>query len=326
MKIRMPKLQVTESEDRAQATIVVEPLDKGLGHTLGNAMRRMLLSDLPGVAAVGVRIPGVMHEFSTIPGVAEDVVEIVLNLKGLCFRANTDTPMWEDGELFAARLEKEGPGPVFGKDLDCGEFLTVADPDHLICTLGKGGKITMEITVGKGRGYREATANKRDDAPCDYIPIDSIFTPVRSVSYSVEDARIGQDINYDRLTLDVRTNGTISARDVVSLAAKILSDHTALFVALSDEIERMEPCLERDEEETKERFDAMPIEELDFSVRAYNCLKRAGIHSVGELLAMTEAQLMKLRNFGNNSLAEVKSKLEERGMSLSDRDDPEERR
>ena len=318
MKIRMPKVSLTESEDLSELTLVVEPLDKGLGITLGNAMRRMLLSDLPGVAALGVKIEGVLHEFSTIPGVTEDVMDIILNVKALCFRAETESGLLEDGEEVTVRLRKEGAGLVFGGDIVCGGRLKVMNPDHLICTMGESGRLDMEIKVGGGRGYRDARENKTEDAPLGYIPTDSIFTPVLSASYEVEAARVGQEINYDRLKLYVKTNGTVPGKEVVSLAAKILDDHTRLFIELCGRIEEMETLLEKAEEEQEEDFARIPIEELDFSVRAYNCLKRGAIATVGDLLGKTEQQLMRLRNFGQNSLAEVKMKLAERGWALSD--------
>ena len=318
MKIRMPKVTVTESEDFSEIKLVVEPLDKGLGTTLGNAMRRMLLSDLPGVAAVGVKIEGVLHEFSTIPGVAEDVVDIILNIKELCFRAETESGLLEEGEEVTLHLKKETPGPVVGGDIDGGGRILVMNPEQVICNLGSPGRLDMEITVGSGRGYRDARENKSAESPIGYIPTDSIFTPVLSASYEVEDARVGQEINYDRLKLRTKTNGTISGKEVVSLAAKILDDHTRLFIELCERIGDMASVLEKAEEEKKDDLSRLPIEEMDFSVRAYNCLKRGGISSFGELVSRTEQELMRLRNFGQNSLFEVKSKLAERGWALSE--------
>jgi len=321
MKIRMPKLTVTESEDLSEVTLVAEPLDKGLGTTLGNALRRMLLSDLPGVAAVGVKIDGVMHEFSTIPAVTEDVVDIILNVKGLCFRAETESGLLDEGEEVIVRLKKEGAGPVLGGDIECGGRVSVMNPEHPICTLGELGKINMEITVAGGRGYRDARENKGENDPIGYIPTDSIFTPVLAASYEVEDARVGQDINYDRLTLRVRTNGTVSGKEVVSLAAKILDDHARLFIELCGRIDEMDTFLEKPEEEKKDDLSHIYIEELDFSVRAYNCLKRGAISTVADLVGRSEAQLMRLRNFGQNSLAEVKAKLAEHDWTLAEEEE-----
>ena len=318
IKIKTPQINATENQDGSIAAITVEPLEKGLGTTLGNALRRMLLSDLPGVAAVGIKIAGVMHEFSTIPNVVEDVVDIILNIKGLAFKANTAL---EDNQKVVVTIRTNKPGPVLGKDIDCGMAVSVVNQDHLICTINEGGELDMEITVMSGRGYVGADKNKDASAPIGYIPVDSIFTPVLSASYTVEDARVGQDINYDRLVLNVKTNGTTPAKETLSLAAKILDDHAKLFINLCESVEEMGPILEPDEPDPRDTHLEKTIEELDLSVRSYNCLKRAGIHTVGDLVEKSEADMLKVRNLGQKSLEEVKFKLAELSLSLRSNDE-----
>ena len=318
IKIKTPQINATENQDGSIAAITVEPLEKGLGTTLGNALRRMLLSDLPGVAAVGIKIAGVMHEFSTIPNVVEDVVDIILNIKGLAFKANTAL---EDNQKVVVTIRTNKPGPVLGKDIDCGMAVSVVNQDHLICTINEGGELDMEITVMSGRGYVGADKNKDASAPIGYIPVDSIFTPVLAASYTVEDARVGQDINYDRLVLNVKTNGTTPAKETLSLAAKILDDHAKLFINLCESVEEMGPILEPDEPDPRDTHLEKTIEELDLSVRSYNCLKRAGIHTVGDLVEKSEADMLKVRNLGQKSLEEVKFKLAELSLSLRSNDE-----
>lgn len=317
IKIKTPQINATESVDGSKATITVEPLEKGLGTTLGNALRRMLLSDLPGVAAVGIKIAGVMHEFATIPNIVEDVVDIILNIKGLAFKANS--PL-EDGEKIVVTIKTNTPGPVLGKDIDCGMNLSVVNGNHHICTINEGGELDMEITVASGRGYVGADKNKAPEQPIGYIPVDSIFTPVLSASYAVEDARVGQDINYDRLVLDVKTNGTTPAKETLSLAAKILDEHAKLFINLCDTVPDLD-ILEPDEPDTRTTYLEKTIEDLDLSVRSYNCLKRAGIHTVGDLIERSEAEMLKVRNLGQKSLDEVIRKLAELGLSLRSSDE-----
>ena len=317
IKIKTPQITATESADGSQATITVEPLEKGLGTTLGNAMRRMLLSDLPGVAPVGVKIEGVMHEFSTIPNIVEDVVDIILNIKGLAF---TEKSPLEEDEKAIVRIRKSEPGEVTGKDIECGLSLAVVNLDHHICTINEGGSLDMEITVMSGRGYVGADKNKIPDQPIGYIPVDSIFTPVLSASYAVEDARVGQDINYDRLVLNVKTNGTTSAKKTLSLAAAILDKHATLFINLCEDVPKMD-IMQNDEPDLAATHLETPIEQLDLSVRSYNCLKRAGIHVVRELIEKSEAEMLKVRNLGQKSLDEVKKKLEELGLALRNNDE-----
>ena len=317
IKIKTPQINATESVDGSKATITVEPLEKGLGTTLGNALRRMLLSDLPGGAAVGIKIAGVMHEFATIPNIVEDVVDIILNIKGLAFKANS--PL-EDGEKVVVTIKTSTPGPVLGKDIDCGMNLTVVNGNHHICTINEGGELDMEITVASGRGYVGADKNKAPEQPIGYIPVDSIFTPVLAASYAVEDARVGQDINYDRLVLDVKTNGTTPAKETLSLAAKILDEHAKLFINLCDTVPDLD-ILEPDEPDPTSTYLEKTIEDLDLSVRSYNCLKRAGIHTVGDLIERSEAEMLKVRNLGQKSLDEVIRKLAELGLSLRSNDE-----
>jgi len=317
IKIKTPQINATESVDGSKATITVEPLEKGLGTTLGNALRRMLLSDLPGVAAVGIKIAGVMHEFATIPNVVEDVVDIILNIKGLAFKASS--PL-EDGEKIVVTIKTNTPGPVLGKDIDCGMNLSVVNGNHHICTINEGGELDMEITVASGRGYVGADKNKAPEQPIGYIPVDSIFTPVLSASYAVEDARVGQDINYDRLVLDVKTNGTTPAKETLSLAAKILDEHAKLFINLCDTVPDLD-ILEPDEPDPTSTYLEKTIEDLDLSVRSYNCLKRAGIHTVGDLIEKSENEMLKVRNLGQKSLDEVIRKLAELGLSLRSNDE-----
>jgi len=317
IKIKTPQINATESVDGSNATITVEPLEKGLGTTLGNALRRMLLSDLPGVAAVGIKIAGVMHEFSTIPNIVEDVVDIILNIKGLAFKANS--PL-EDGEKIVVTIKTNTPGPVLGKDIDCGMNLSVVNANHHICTINEGGELDMEITVASGRGYVGADKNKASEQPIGYIPVDSIFTPVLAASYAVEDARVGQDINYDRLVLNVKTNGTTPAKETISLAAKILDEHAKLFINLCDTVPDFD-ILEPDEPDPTLTYLEKTIEDLDLSVRSYNCLKRAGIHTVGDLIEKSENEMLKVRNLGQKSLDEVIRKLAELGLSLRSNDE-----
>ena len=317
IKIKTPQINATENADASIATITVEPLEKGLGTTLGNALRRMLLSDLPGVAAVGIKIAGVMHEFSTIPNIVEDVVDIILNIKGLAFKANS--PLG-DNEKVVVTIKRDIPGPVLGKDIDCGLNLSVVNGDHHICTINEGGSLDMEITVASGRGYVGADKNKEAEQPIGYIPVDSIFTPVLAASYAVEDARVGQDINYDRLVLNVKTNGTTPAKETISLAAKILDEHAKLFINLCDTVPDFD-ILEPDEPDDTSFILEKTIEDLDFSVRSYNCLKRAGIHKVGDLIEKSENEMLKVRNLGQKSLDEVIRKLAELGLSLRSNDE-----
>lgn len=317
IEIKKPQIITEESEDTSYAKIVIEPLDKGLGITLGNALRRMLLSALPGVAAVGVKIEGVQHEFSTIPGVVEDVVEIILNIKGVCFKANGTI---DNNDRPIVHISKNTPGPVTAADIQCGLDVEVVNPDHYICTLDEGADLQMDLYIGVGRGYVPADKNKDYRQPIGYIPIDSIFTPVVSTSYSVEDTRVGQSIDFDKLTIELKTNGTVSAKETISLAAKILDDHAKLVVDLCGSMSDIS-ILVSQEEDKQLKVMEMTIEDLDLSVRSYNCLKRAGIQTVEDLTRKSEDDMLKVRNLGKKSLDEVIKKLEDLGLSLRNNDD-----
>lgn len=317
IEIKKPQIITEESEDTSYAKIVIEPLDKGLGITLGNALRRMLLSALPGVAAVGVKIEGVQHEFSTIPGVVEDVVEIILNIKGVCFKANGTI---DNNDRPIVHISKSTPGPVTAADIQCGLDVEVVNPDHYICTLDEGADLQMDLYIGVGRGYVPADKNKDYRQPIGYIPIDSIFTPVVSTSYSVEDTRVGQSIDFDKLTIELKTNGTVSAKETISLAAKILDDHAKLVVDLCGSMSDIS-ILVSQEEDKQLKVMEMTIEDLDLSVRSYNCLKRAGIQTVEDLTRKSEDDMLKVRNLGKKSLDEVIKKLEDLGLSLRNNDD-----
>lgn len=317
IEIKKPQIITEESEDTSYAKIIIEPLDKGLGITLGNALRRMLLSALPGVAAVGVKIEGVQHEFSTIPGVVEDVVEIILNIKGVCFKANGTI---DNNDRPIVHISKSTPGPVTAADIQCGLDVEVVNPDHYICTLDEGADLQMDLYIGVGRGYVPADKNKDYRQPIGYIPIDSIFTPVVSTSYSVEDTRVGQSIDFDKLTIELKTNGTVSAKETISLAAKILDDHAKLVVDLCGSMSDIS-ILVSQEEDKQLKVMEMTIEDLDLSVRSYNCLKRAGIQTVEDLTRKSEDDMLKVRNLGKKSLDEVIKKLEDLGLSLRNNDD-----
>ncbi len=316
MEIEKPKITLEESADYRSGRFIVEPLERGYGITLGNALRRVLLSALPGAAVVGINIEGISHEFSTIKGVKEDVAEIILNLKGLNLKAN-----YSDRSLKKTlRIERSEPGVVTAADIELDPEIEILNPDLYICTLDEGARLIMELTVGKGRGYVVAEKNKDASKPIGYIPIDSIFTPVKAASYSVESTRFGQSIDYDKLTLEIKTDGSLSAKDVLSLAAKAIEDHIKLFVTLSDTISGMDILISR-EEDTKQKVLEMNIEDMDLSVRSYNCLKRANIHTVEDLTKRTEEDMLKVRNLGRKSLDEVISKLHSYNLDLKRNED-----
>ena len=311
MEIEKPRITLEESADLRQGKFVVEPLERGYGITLGNALRRVLMSALPGAAVIGIRIDGVSHEFSTVKGVKEDVADIILNLKGLNLKANyTDKTMKK-----TLRIERSTPGIVTAADIEIDPELEVLNPELYICTMDEGAKLNMELTVGLGRGYVVAENLKDPAKPIGYIPIDAIFTPVKSASYSVENTRVGQSIDYDKLTLDVKTDGSLTAKDVLSLAAKAIEDHIRLFVNLSDVISGMDILVSR-EEDRQQKVLEMNIEDMDLSVRSYNCLKRAGIHTVEDLTKRSEDDMLKVRNLGRKSLDEVIGKLHSYGLDL----------
>lgn len=309
IEIEKPKIEtVAIHEDGTYGKFVVEPLERGYGTTLGNSLRRILLSSLPGAAVTSVQIDGVLHEFSTVPGVVEDVTEIILNLKGLSLKIHSD-------EEKVLEIDAEGEGQVFASDIRTDSDVEILNPDLLIATLSSDARLHMRIHANRGRGYVSADKNKREDTPIGVIPIDSIYTPITRVNYSVENTRVGQVTNYDKLTLEVWTDGSIRPEEAVSIGAKILTEHLMLFVALTDEAKDAEIMVEK-EEDKKEKVLEMTIEELDLSVRSYNCLKRAGINTVQELITKTEEDMMKVRNLGRKSLEEVQEKLEELGLGL----------
>lgn len=311
MEIEKPRITLEESADLRQGKFVVEPLERGYGITLGNALRRVLMSALPGAAVVGIRIDGVSHEFSTVKGVKEDVADIILNLKGLNLKANyTDKTLKK-----TLRIERSTPGVVTAHDIEIDPEIEILNPDLYICTMDEGAKLSVELTVGLGRGYVVAENLKDSTKPIGYIPIDAIFTPVKSASYSVESTRVGQSIDYDKLTLDVKTDGSLTAKDVLSLAAKAIEDHIRLFVNLSDVISGMDILVSR-EEDKQQKVLEMNIEDMDLSVRSYNCLKRAGIYTVEDLTKRSEDDMLKVRNLGRKSLDEVIGKLHSYGLDL----------
>ena len=311
MEIEKPRITLEESADLREGKFVVEPLERGYGITLGNALRRVLMSALPGAAVVGIRIDGVSHEFSTVKGIKEDVADIILNLKGLNLKANyTDKTLKK-----TLRIERNTPGIVTASDIEIDPEIEILNPDLYICTMDEGARLNMELTVGLGRGYVVAVNLKDPTKTIGYIPIDAIFTPVKSASYSVENTRVGQSIDYDKLTLSVKTDGSLNAKDVLSLAAKAIEDHIRLFVNLSDVISGMDILVSR-EEDKQQKVLEMNIEDMDLSVRSYNCLKRAGIHTVEDLTKRSEDDMLKVRNLGRKSLDEVIGKLHSYGLDL----------
>ena len=316
IEIEKPKIE-TEilSEDGTHGKFVVEPLERGFGTTLGNSLRRVLLSSLPGVAATSIKIDGVVHEFSTVPGVKEDVTEIVLNIKGLIANLHCDGPK-------TVEISAEGPCNVTAGSIHCDSEVEILNPDMHIATLSDGAKLSMEITLDRGRGYISADRNKAKMVTnvIGELPIDSIYTPVLKVNYNVEPTRVGQSIDFDKLNLEVWTNGIISAQEAVSLAAKILTEHLNLFVDLSDAGSNTEIMVEKDDK-GKEKVLEMTIEELDLSVRSFNCHKRAGINTVEDLINKSEEEMMKVRNLGRKSLEEVIWKMNSLGFNLHKDDD-----
>ncbi|MEJ9210814.1 DNA-directed RNA polymerase subunit alpha [Bacillus smithii] len=309
IEIEKPKIETVEiSDDATYGKFVVEPLERGYGTTLGNSLRRILLSSLPGAAVTSIQIDGVLHEFSTVEGVVEDVTSIILNIKKLALKIYSD-------EEKTLEIDVQGEGVVTAADITHDSDVEILNPDLHIATLAENGSLRMRLTAQRGRGYTPADLNKREDHPIGVIPIDSIYTPVSRVNYQVEKTRVGQVANYDKLSLDVWTDGSIGPKEAVSLGAKILTEHLNIFVNLTDEAQNAEIMVEK-EEDQKEKVLEMTIEELDLSVRSYNCLKRAGINTVQELANKTEEDMMKVRNLGRKSLEEVKAKLNELGLSL----------
>ena len=316
MEIERPKIDTESlSADGRYGKFVVEPLERGFGTTLGNSLRRVLLSSLPGVAVTSIKIDGVVHEFSTVEGVKEDVTEIVLNVKGITAKLYTDTPK-------TVRIEATGECEVTAGSIQQDAEIEILNPDWHIATLAEGAKLVMELTFDKGRGYVPAERNKQNagQASGGGLPVDGIYTPVLKVNYTVENTRVGQITDYDKLTLEVWTDGTINAKEAVSLAARIMNEHLNLFVTLSQEAMDAEIMVEKDDK-GKEKALEMTIEELDLSVRSFNCLKRAGINTVEDLVNKSEDEMMKVRNLGRKSLEEVIAKLNSLGFNLTKDDE-----
>lgn len=309
-----PKIEIVEiSDDNKYGKFVVEPLERGYGTTLGNSLRRIMLSSLPGTAVTHVKIKGVLHEFSSIPGVKEDVTEIVMNIKSLVIKNNSLT-----NEPKQAYIDVAGDCVVRASDIHVDGDIEIINPDLVIANLsGPDARLEMELTIGNGRGYVGSDKNKEVDAPIDVIAIDSIYTPVERVNLTVQNTRVGQVTDYDKLTLDVFTNGAIAPDEAVSLAARVLVEHLNLFVDLSENAKSVDVMVESVTDE-KEKVLEMNIDELELSVRSYNCLKRAGINTVEELINKTPEDMMKVRNLGRKSLDEVLAKLKELGLSLND--------
>ena len=312
IEIEKPRIEALDlAPNGTYGKFVVEPLERGYGTTVGNSLRRVLLSSLPGVAVTSIKIDGILHEFSTIPGVKEDVTEIVLNIKNLILKINGDGPK-------VVYVEAEGPCEVTAGSIKCDSEVEILRPDIHIATLGEGANLNMEITLDKGRGYVPAERNKQLMNPViGVIPVDSIYTPVVKVNYTVENTRVGQITDYDKLTIEVWTNGTISAQEAVALGAKVLIEHLNLFVDLSGDTYAGDSIMVEKDDKGKEKVLEMTIEELDLSVRSFNCLKRAGINTVEDLINKTEDDMMKVRNLGRKSLDEVINKLASLGFTLS---------
>lgn len=309
-----PKIEIAEiSDDKRYGRFVVEPLERGYGTTLGNSLRRIMLSSLPGAAVSQVKIDGVLHEFSSIPGVKEDVTEIIMNIKNLAIRNSSST-----NEPKVAYIEFEGEGVVTAGDIQVDQDIEILNPDLVIAHLNGGAdsKLYMELTITKGRGYVNAEKNKSGELPIGVIAIDSIYTPVERVNLTIENTRVGQITDYDKLTLNVYTNGTLEPDEAVSLAAKVLSEHLSLFIDLSEAAQQADVMIEK-EDNAQAKVLEMNIDELELSVRSYNCLKRAGINTVEELTNRTPEDMMKVRNLGRKSLEEVLAKLKELGLQLN---------
>ncbi len=314
IEMEKPKVELVEqNEDNTYGKFVAEPLERGYGITLGNALRRIMLSSLPGAAVTSIKIEGILHEFSTIPGMKEDVTEIVLNLKELSIKLHTDEPK-------TIRIEKEGEGVITAGDIIADSDVEILNPDMHIATLDHDSRFFMEINVSKGRGYVPAENNKSDELAIGVIPVDSIFTPVKNVSYFVENTRVGQVTDFDKLIIEMDTDGSINPEEAISLAAKVMNEHLNLFISLTNHTDEVEIMVQKEEDE-KEKVLEMTIEEMDLSVRSYNCLKRANINTVEELTNKTEEEMMKVRNLGKKSLVEVQKKLEDLGLGLRPTDE-----
>ena len=314
IEIEKPKIELIDSsEEKHYGKFVVEPLERGYGITLGNSLRRILLSSLPGAAVASIKIQGILHEFSTIPGVVEDVAELILNIKTIAAKMYIDEPQ-------TLIIEAQGAGEITAGDIVTGPDVEIINKDLHIATLDENANLYLEMKMVKGRGYVPADQNKRDDMSIGEIAVDSIFTPVKRVNYHVSDTRLGQDGKYDKLTLEIWTDGTIKPDESASLGAKIMNEHLNLFIEMTEHVSNVEIMVEK-EEEDKEKVLEMTIEELDLSVRSYNCLKRAGINTVNELTNKSEDDMMKVRNLGKKSLEEVQHKLVDLGLGLKKSDE-----
>lgn len=314
LEFQKPNIEITDvSPDKTYGKFVVEPLERGYATTIGNSLRRIMLSSLPGCAITSIKIDGVLHEFTTVEGVSEDVVELILNLKKVVFK------MYDDGPK-TVRIEASGEKEVTGADIICDSDVEVLNGDIHIASLMKNAVLNMSMVVESGRGYNSAEKNKKEDMPLGTIPIDSIFSPVRKVNFAVENTRVGNITDLDKLTIEVWTNGTLSPEESISLASKILNDHFQLFIDLNDSLQNMSLMVER-EESVKEKVLEMSIEELELSVRSNNCLRRADIHTVEQLINKSEDEMAKVRNLGKKSLNEIKKRLTEIGLSLNQNDD-----
>ncbi len=311
MEMERPRITCEETDNGSYARFVVEPLEKGYGITLGNTMRRTLLSALPGSAPIAIRIAGVAHEFSTVRGVTEDVVDIILNLKSLAVRCNN-----KDRDFVTyLRIRKNTPGEVTARDFESNDEVTILNPDLHICTMDEGAVLDMDVMIGNGRGYVPNTVNKTKFDNIDFIAMDSIFSPVKRANFNVESTRVGQSVDFDKLTVEVETNGTTSAREIVALAGKIIVEHIGLFVELCSQMSNMDILVSR-EEDKQTKLMELPIEEMDLSVRSYNCLKRAGVNTMEDLLKKSRGDMLKVKNLGIKSIDEVIQKLESYGLSL----------
>ncbi len=307
LKMHKPNVSIKHKDDFS-GEFIIEPLERGFGHTLGNSIRRVLLSSIEGVGITRVRVDGIMHEFSTLEGMKEDLLEFIANLKGVVFSVEGDEPV-------LLKLEKKGPADVKASDIKLTAGVEIVNPDEYICTLAKKGKLNAEIRIEKDKGYRTAEENAVEGEPIGVIPVDTIFSPVKLVQFKVENTRVGQMTNFDRLLINIKTNGSAKPEDALSQASKIINDYMALLIDLSDRENKDEPIFEEiEEEDTKQEYPS--IEELELSVRAYNCLKREGINSVEKLLEYSEDELLDIRNFGQKSIQEVKDKIKELGLSF----------
>lgn len=311
MEMERPKISCEETDNGSYARFIVEPLEKGYGITLGNSMRRTLLSALPGSAPIAVRIAGVAHEFSTVRGITEDVVDIILNLKTLAVKCQN-----RDADFVTyLRIRKNKAGEVTARDFESNDEVEILNPDLHICTMDEGAVLDMDVMIGNGRGYVPNTVNKAKFDNIDFIAMDSIFSPVKRVNFNVESTRVGQSVDFDKLTVEVETDGTSSAREIVALAGKIIVEHIGLFVELCSQMSNMEILVSR-EEDKQVKILELPIEEMDLSVRSYNCLKRAGVNTIEDLIKKSRGDMLKVKNLGIKSIDEVIQKLESYGLSL----------